>query len=74
MAFQRESAGIVNALVGLGHGLGLTIAADGIDASDQESSLIISGCQQGQGSLFSGPIPAIEALELFRRDTRNIAS
>jgi predicted signal transduction protein with EAL and GGDEF domain len=34
MASERASAGIVSALVGLGHGLGMTIAADGIDAAD----------------------------------------
>ena len=31
MATDAESASIVNALVGLGRGLGLTVAADGID-------------------------------------------
>jgi EAL domain-containing protein (putative c-di-GMP-specific phosphodiesterase class I) len=44
MASERESAGIVNALVGLGQGLGLTIAGEGVDASDQENKLIDSGC------------------------------
>jgi diguanylate cyclase (GGDEF)-like protein len=65
MASERESASIVSALVGLGQGLGLIIAAEGIDASDQENSLIESGCEQGQGGLFSGPISASEAGALF---------
>ncbi|MBC9031180.1 EAL domain-containing protein [Sphingomonas sp. JC676] len=73
MASERESASIVSALVGLGHGLGLTIAAEGIDASDQESSLIDSGCEQGQGGLFSGPISASAALSLFPPIKRDIA-
>ncbi|MEA3001713.1 MAG: hypothetical protein QOH81_501 [Sphingomonadales bacterium] len=73
MASERESAGIVSALVGLGHGLGLTIAAEGIDASHQESSLIGGGCEQGQGSLFSGPLSASDVQELFPRRTRDIA-
>jgi diguanylate cyclase (GGDEF)-like protein len=53
MSSEPESASIVRALVGLAHGLGLTIAADGIDASEQETSLIGTGCEQGQGRLFA---------------------
>ncbi len=65
MAAEHESRSIVRALVGLGRGLGLTIAADGIDAFDQESSLITSGCEQGQGNLFSAPVTAAQAGALF---------
>jgi EAL domain-containing protein (putative c-di-GMP-specific phosphodiesterase class I) len=65
MASERESFGIVRALVGLGQGLGLTIAADGVEGRDQEASLITSGCEQGQGCLFSAPISADEAVRLF---------
>jgi EAL domain-containing protein (putative c-di-GMP-specific phosphodiesterase class I) len=74
MTCERESASIVSALVGLGHGLGLTIAADGIDATDQESSLLHTGCEQGQGHLFSAPITATEAQQLFSGEARVKAS
>lgn len=73
MASERESASIVSALVGLGHGLGLTIAAEGIDANDQENSLIKSGCEQGQGSLFSAPLSASDAQRLFAAKKRDLA-
>lgn len=69
MGSERASAGIVNALVGLGHGLELTIAADGIEAADQEASLVRSGCEQGQGQFFGVPIPAAEILSLFSSET-----
>ncbi|MDB5687202.1 MAG: hypothetical protein JWR77_1791 [Rhizorhabdus sp.] len=65
MASEHESASIVTALVGLGHGLGLTIAAEGVAAIDQESSLIASGCEQAQGHLFSAAITAGETLQIF---------
>lgn len=65
MGSERASAGIVNALVGLGHGLELTIAADGVEAADQEASLVRSGCEQGQGIFFSAPIRANEIVGLF---------
>ena len=62
---SQESAGIVNALVGLGHGLGLTIVADGVEASEQRTSLLTTGCEQGQGFFFSKAVPANETLAFF---------
>ncbi|HVV45447.1 MAG TPA: EAL domain-containing protein [Bryobacteraceae bacterium] len=60
-----ESARIVSALVGLAHGLGLTIVADGVRESGQKESLLATGCEQGQGFLFSQALPAEETLVLF---------
>ena len=65
MVGEHESRSIVSALVGLGHGLGLTIAADGVDAAEQEASLLGTGCEEGQGHLFSAAITAEAARELF---------
>lgn len=65
IASERATAGIISALVGLGQGLGLTIAADGIEGIEQESSLITSGCVEGQGALFSAPICGTDTLRLF---------
>jgi diguanylate cyclase (GGDEF)-like protein len=65
MTSERESASIVRALVGLGRGLGLAVAADGIDDAGQEHSLIDSGCDVGQGTMFSGPIDAQAARTMF---------
>jgi EAL domain-containing protein (putative c-di-GMP-specific phosphodiesterase class I) len=69
MATESASAGIVNALVGLGHGLGLVIAAEGVEAGDQEGLLLSSGCEQGQGRLFSAPISAADTLNLFASES-----
>jgi EAL domain-containing protein (putative c-di-GMP-specific phosphodiesterase class I) len=56
MSSTRESAAIVRALIGLGEGFGLTIAAEGIDTSAQQAQLIRTGCEQGQGHLYSDPL------------------
>jgi predicted signal transduction protein with EAL and GGDEF domain len=58
MLFEQEDAGIVRALVGLARGLGITIAADGIEDSAQQASLIKSGCKQGQGRFYCDPVSA----------------
>lgn len=65
MGDERESAAIVNAMIGLGHGLGVTVAADGIDFGAQERSLLGTGCEQGQGNVLSGPVSQAEALGFF---------
>ena len=65
MLAEKESASIVNALVGLGRGLGLAVAAEGVDQLGQEASLIDSGCDIGQGAMFSGAIDARQAQALF---------
>jgi EAL domain-containing protein (putative c-di-GMP-specific phosphodiesterase class I) len=62
-AEQEESATIVRALVGLAHGLGLTIAAEGIEDPNQQSSLLLTGCEQGQGNLYSQPLSAEQTVD-----------
>jgi diguanylate cyclase (GGDEF)-like protein len=65
MRSEPESALIVNALVGLGQGLGLTVAAEGIEDSEQARSLLGKGCQEGQGGRLNQPVRAAEALAFF---------
>jgi diguanylate cyclase (GGDEF)-like protein len=65
MGDERESAEIVNALIGLGHGLGLAITAEGIEQNAQGRDLLAQGCEQGQGVLFSRAVPAAETATFF---------
>lgn len=65
MGDERESAEIVNALIGLGHGLGLAITAEGIEQNAQGSELLAHGCEQGQGFLFSRAVPAAQTAMFF---------
>ncbi len=62
MTSESESAAIVNALIGLGQGLGLTVAADGINDLREGVSLMGSGCLQGQGALFGGELTGAETV------------
>jgi diguanylate cyclase (GGDEF)-like protein len=63
METEPESAAIVRALMGLGHGLGLTVTAEGIETTGELDALTKAGCEEGQGFLFSKAVCA--------RDTRN---
>jgi EAL domain-containing protein (putative c-di-GMP-specific phosphodiesterase class I) len=65
---SQESAEIVSALVGLGHGLGLTVTAEGVENTEQRVSLLTTGCEQGQGFLFSSAVPAEQTKGFFTHE------
>ncbi|MDQ7995233.1 MAG: EAL domain-containing protein [Luteibacter sp.] len=68
MGSERESEEIVSALIGLGRGFGLTIAAEGIDRSVEASALLTHGCQLGQGDLYGEPAPASQTIAWLAAD------
>ncbi len=66
MTRTRESRKIVAAIVGLGHSLGLTTVAEGVETEEQTEMLLWLGCEMGQGWLYGHPqladqIPAMLA-------------
>lgn len=52
-----DSAAIVTAVVTLGHALGLSVTAEGVETADQETILYALGCNELQGYLFSRAVP-----------------
>ena len=64
MVNDKESAKIVSAVVGLGHSLGLSTVAEGVETEEVAELLRGLGCDIGQGWLFGRPVPAhrIDAL------------
>ena len=59
---QPDGQAIVQAIVTLGHSLGLEITSEGIETETQWHTLRAMGCERGQGYLFARP-QAAEALE-----------
>jgi diguanylate cyclase (GGDEF)-like protein len=49
---------IIISLITLGHALGLDVIAEGVEHRSQVEALQALGCPQGQGSLWSPPVPA----------------
>jgi diguanylate cyclase (GGDEF)-like protein/PAS domain S-box-containing protein len=54
---DANGASIVRATVALAHGLGLNVIAEGIETEAQRNFLKLIACDEGQGYLFSKPLP-----------------
>lgn len=76
LAHSRRDAAILQAVLHLGKGLGITIIAEGIETQAQAAYLRINRCDLAQGYLFSPAIPGAdvprfcaswEPTELLRR-------
>jgi len=59
---DEPSAAIVSAIITLGHALGLSLVAEGVERPTQAALLREQGCDAAQGWLFGRPLPP-EALD-----------
>jgi EAL domain-containing protein (putative c-di-GMP-specific phosphodiesterase class I) len=55
---KQEDSAIVAAVVSLGHALGLTVVAEGVETARQCDELIALHCDAAQGFLFAQPEPS----------------
>jgi len=55
-----NSAAIIESVVRLGHAMGLTVTAEGVETEGQMHALASAGCNQLQGYLFSHAVPLAE--------------
>jgi predicted signal transduction protein with EAL and GGDEF domain len=62
---DASSAAIVSAIITLGHALGLTLVAEGVERPAQAALLREQGCDTAQGWLFGQPLPAEEIDRAF---------
>lgn len=57
-AADRGNVAVIDAVVALGRGLGLSITAEGVETPEQAAFLAARGCDEGQGYLFGRPAPS----------------
>lgn len=60
---------IVQAIIGLGENLGLTVVAEGVETEKQSWMLLQQHCHYQQGYFFSRPVPYSELLKLVTKKT-----
>jgi diguanylate cyclase (GGDEF)-like protein len=63
------AAGVAKAVIGIGHSLGARVVAEGVDTFEQERFLREHGCDELQGFLLSGALPADEVVRFLTRKT-----
>ncbi len=64
-----QSAAIVRAVIGLGHGLHVPIVAEGVETQDQLKFLIEESCDQVQGYFIGKPAPIATYNDVVGRKT-----
>jgi EAL domain-containing protein (putative c-di-GMP-specific phosphodiesterase class I) len=70
LAFDAQSAELIQTIVQLGRSLDLETVAEGIETIEQLDELRRIGCEFGQGYLFSAPVPAREITTRLRAGSR----
>ena len=64
---EPDDSALVGAVVELGHALGLTVIAEGVETDVQLAHLRELGCDGAQGFLFSRPVPEDGVHEMLLR-------
>lgn len=64
---RKDGLAIVEAMVALGRAMRMNIIAEGIERGEQAAVLLDLGCLEGQGYLFSRPLPHEELRVLVAR-------
>ena len=57
-----RNASICRALLSLGHSMGLTVIAEGVETQGQQQWLAAHGCDQVQGYLLGRPVPLLDLI------------
>ena len=68
-ADSKSGTSLVQAIIELSHGLGLSVVAEGVETDYQMRTLRLLRCDYLQGYLLSRPVPVFEIDELLRNRT-----
>jgi len=67
LSTSQSSVAIVRAVCGLARSFGASTTAEGVETDDQLAQILAEGCTEGQGYIFSVPLPAGEIPALLTR-------
>ncbi len=63
---SASAKNVLRAIVKLGHGLGMSVTAEGIETVELATTLATLGCASGQGYYFAKPLEPVAALEFWK--------
>jgi EAL domain-containing protein (putative c-di-GMP-specific phosphodiesterase class I) len=66
-ALRKPDALILEAIVTMGHALGLKVLAEGVETHEQARMLRDQGCDEVQGYLYGRPVSAEQLIGLLRK-------
>jgi diguanylate cyclase (GGDEF)-like protein/PAS domain S-box-containing protein len=61
----REGVALISAIVGMAHGLGIRVVAEGVETHESMEMLRSLGCDHAQGYVISRPVEAPQAVALL---------
>ena len=67
MNTNSNDAVIVRSLIGLGHNLGLSVVAEGVESTEVWDQLKMLGCDSAQGYCMSRPIPSEKLVDWLKQ-------
>jgi diguanylate cyclase (GGDEF)-like protein len=67
---KGDSLAIIKAVIGLGHSLGMSTTAEGIETEEQLAAVREQGCNEVQGFLFSPPVSASAVTEMLDKEAK----
>ncbi len=70
---SANAAAIIHSIVTLGHALGMTVLAEGVETDEQRVLLRLAGCDEMQGFLFARPAPAAEIDKILLHQQASVA-
>ena len=68
----EQGAAIIKTIVNLGHSLGMGTVAEGVETEKDLEMLLAAGCVEGQGYLFSPPVPRDRVFDLVATHEQRI--
>lgn len=70
---DKDEAAITRTIIQLGHAIGLSVIAEGVESADQVQFLTDNGCDEFQGYFFSKPLNAMDFKTFIRDYTPKLA-
>jgi EAL domain-containing protein (putative c-di-GMP-specific phosphodiesterase class I) len=74
MLVRKDCQAIIRAVVGLARSLGITTIIEGVETKEQFEIAKADGCDEGQGYLFSKPMPESEVAAFLAKSDRVAAA